>query len=148
VDQQATILWIVHRCHRHFYHRKKLVEMLRRICSLLAQNSDIPTYSYTVGTLIGNPTQIIYVYNSEKIVKIVQYLPSHLDWRISTYYYGFGIISVMDHLLWWTDSDRPKLQTSSLQSFFVISDVTVSLFAYVQLVILLINAAPCNLCRL
>ena len=60
MDQQATILWIVHRCHRQLYHRKnglkycaefaqnsqkwrtEFANHARRICNFLAQNSDVP----------------------------------------------------------------------------------------------------------
>ena len=38
LDQQATIPQIVHQCHRQFYHRKKRVEMLHRICKSRTQN--------------------------------------------------------------------------------------------------------------
>jgi len=41
VDQQATILGIVHRCHRELYHRKKRVKMLRRIRKDGMQNLQI-----------------------------------------------------------------------------------------------------------
>jgi len=61
VDQQATILWIVHWCHRQLYHRKnglkcctefaqnsqkwraEFANHARRNCNFLAQNSNVPT---------------------------------------------------------------------------------------------------------
>jgi len=43
MDQQATILWIVHRCHRQLHHRKnglkccaEFAKMECRICNFLA----------------------------------------------------------------------------------------------------------------
>ena len=62
MDQQATILWIVHRCHRQLYHRKnglkccaefaqnsqkwhaEFANHARRICNFLVQISDVPSH--------------------------------------------------------------------------------------------------------